>query len=151
MSEQENIQMTRRVFEVFNNHNPDAADQMIADDLRSEATGAQGMLNKEQNRMYNHRFFDAFPDIHFDVQDIVAQGDRVAATWMVTGTHKSPLALPTGDSLPATNRNISVPGCTVLEFRGNKISHQKIYWDQLTFLMQLGVMTEQDMMSRAKR
>jgi hypothetical protein len=151
MSEQENIQITKRVFEYFNSHNPDGADQLVADDLRSEATGAKGVLNKEQNHTYNHRFFDAFPDIHFDVQDIVAQGDHVAVTYLVKGTHKMAMSLPNGDSLPPTNRSVSVPGCTVLEFRGNKIAHQKIYWDQVTFLTQLGVVTEQDMLSRAKR
>jgi steroid delta-isomerase-like uncharacterized protein len=151
MSEQENIQITKRVFDYFNSHNPDAGDQYLADDFRSEATGAQGMLDKDQNRMYNHRFFDAAPDLHFDLKDVFAQGDHVAASWVVTGTQKAPLALPNGDSIPPTNRTFSVPGCSILEFRGNKVSHQKIYWDQVTFLMQLGIMTEQDLMSKARR
>ncbi len=150
MSEQENTQIVRRVFEYFNSHNPDAADQYLTDDVRVEASGAQGVLNKDQNRTYNRQFFDAFPDLHFDVKDIVAQGDRVATSWVVRGTHTAPLTMPNGDSLPPTNRKITVPGSTFIEFHGNKVTRQQIYWDQVTFLTQLGVITEQDLASMAK-
>ena len=150
MSEQENIQIVRRTFEYFNNHKPDSVDQYLADNVRAEAAGAQGTMNKDQNRMYNHRFFDAAPDLHFDVGDIIAQGDRVAATWVVHGTHKAPLALPDGGSIPATNRTFSVPGCTVAEFRNNLVIHQQVYWDQVSFLTQLGVINPQEMMQRAR-
>ena len=151
MSEQENIKIVRQFFENFNNHEPDANDVYVANDARTEAAGAPGVMNKDQSRMYNHRFLDAFPDLHFDVKDIIAQGEKVAATWVAKGTHKAPLAGPGGESIPATNRSVSTPGCTVVEFRNNLVVRQEIYWDQVQFLTQLGLISEQDLVSRNRR
>jgi steroid delta-isomerase-like uncharacterized protein len=150
MSEQENTQIVRRVYEYLNSHNLDSIDQYLTDDAETEATGAMGIMDKQQNHMYNHTFMAAFPDLHFDLTDTIAQGDRVATAWVVSGTHTAPLAMPNGDSLPPTNRRVTLPGCTIAEFRGGKVSRQQIYWDQLSFLNQLGVVTDQDIASIAK-
>ncbi len=151
MSEQENIQMVRRTFEYFNNHKPDLADQYLADNVKIEAPGVQGTMTKDQNRMYNKRFFDAAPDLHFDVGDIIAQGDKVAASWVVHGTHRAPLTVPGGGTIPATNRPFTMPGCTIAEIHNNLVTRQQIYWDQVTFLTQLGLVTQEDLMQRAGR
>ena len=151
MSEQENIQIVRRTFDFFNSHKPDSADQYLAENIQAEAPGVPGPMNKAQIHTYNHRFFDAFPDIHFDVGDIIAQGDRVCATWVSKGTHTAAFTLPTGTSIPPTNKKVSVSGCTVVELRNNLVTRQQIYFDQVTFLMQLGLMTEQDLTQRTNR
>ncbi len=151
MSEQENIKLTRQYIENLNKHNNEGNRQYLADDTRTEATGEQKPLNREQTLKFNQQFLDAFPDLHFDVKEIIAQGDHVVTSWVATGTNSSPLRLSNGGSLPTTGRKVSVPGVTISEVRNNKIMHQTITWDQVTFLMQLGVMTEQDMMAMAKR
>ena len=151
MSEQENIQIARKIIDNFNRHDPDANDQYLANDVRVEAAGTTGVMNKDQNRTYNHQFFDAFPDLHFDLKDTIAQGDKVAVVWVAKGTHKAPLATPTGQSIPATNRTVSMPGVTIVEFHNNMVVHQEIYWDQVAFLTQLGVLNPQELVSRAKR
>jgi len=53
--------------------------------------------------------------------------------------------------VPATNRKVTVPGVTIAEVRNNKITRQTITWDQMTFLMQLGLVTEQDVMAMTRR
>jgi len=151
MSEQENVQIARKTIENLNQHKPEANDQYISDDLRGEAAGFAGVMNKEQNRMYTQQFIDGFPDLHFDLKDTIAQGDKVAVVWVARGTHKAPLATPTGETIPPTNRSVTTPGVTVLEFRNNMVVRQDIYWDQVAFLAQLGVLNPQDIASRARR
>jgi predicted ester cyclase len=34
----------------------------------------------------------AFPDAHFTIEDLVAEGDRVVARWRMKGTHRGPFA-----------------------------------------------------------
>jgi predicted ester cyclase len=85
---------------------------------------------------------DAFMDLHFDLKDIVAQGDKVAVSWIAKGTHGAPLRTPTGDSIPATNKKVTLPGCSIVEIRNSLITRQDIYWDQVKFLMQLEVPLE---------
>ncbi len=151
MSEQENVKISRQFIDNLNKHNNEANRSLLADDTRTEASGERQTLNKDQTIKFNQRFIDAFPDLHFDVREIIAQGDHVVTTWVATGTHSAPLQLSAGGSIPPTHKKVSVPGVTVAEVRNNKINHQTVTWDQVTFLMQLGLMTEQDMMSMARR
>ncbi len=151
MSEQENIKIVRQYFEHMNRRNNDANRSLLSDDARTEATGELKPLNKEQTLQYNQRYIDAFTDLHFDLKEIIAQGDQVAVYWIATGTFSAPLSLSNGGSLPATHRKSTDPGVNIVQVRNNQITHQTIIWDQVGFLMQVGLLTEQDMMAMTKR
>lgn len=151
MSEQENMKIVRTIFDHINSHNLNETDRYLAGDFRSEVSGVSSPMNKEQDRMYIRRYVDAFPDLHYDLKDVIAQGDRVAVTWVAKGTHKAPLTMPNGDSIPATQKKATVSGSSFFEIRNNKVSRQRIYWDQVDLLSQLGVVKMQDLMSRATR
>jgi steroid delta-isomerase-like uncharacterized protein len=146
MSEQENTKIARQFLENLNKHNNEGNRSMMADNMRTDATGEQQPLNRDKSLMYHKQFSDAFPDLHFDVKDIVAQGDLVIISWVATGTHTQPLNTP-GGSISPTNKKINVPGFFLSEIRDNKITRQTITWDQLAFLLQLGVMKERDLMA----
>ena len=150
MSEQENIKIARQFLENLNKHNSEANRSLFADTMHTDATGEQQTMNRDQSLMYHKKFLDAFPDLHFDVKDIVAQGDMVVISWVATGTHTAPLSTPMG-SISPTNRKITVPGVFTSDVRDNKITRQSITWDQLAFLMQLGLVTTKDLMSMASR
>ena len=151
MSEQDHVQVIRKIFDLYNSHNLDGIDQYLAGDVRSEATSATGMLNKEQTKMYNRRFLDAFPDLHFDLRDVIAQDEKVAVSWVAKGSHTAPLVMANGDRIPATQRMVTMPGHTFCEFKNNLIVRQQILWDQISFLMQLGLVKEQELISRMSR
>ena len=42
--------------------------------------------------------------------------------------------------IPPTGRRITVPVVVVVGFEGNKVSHEHIYWDQATVLVQAGLL-----------
>ena len=151
MSEQENISIVRRQFDILNKHDVKTVEKDYADNFRGMATGAPGELNREQNSQYTRQYIEAFPDLHFDLKDVIAQGNKVAAFWVGRGTHKAPLVSSTGETIPPTNRMTSVPGCTLYEFKNDKIVRQDILWDQVTLLTQLGIMTGQQQTSRSMR
>jgi steroid delta-isomerase-like uncharacterized protein len=54
-------------------------------------------------------FRETFPDIHVSVDDVVAEGDKVAVRWTATMTH-------TGDGLgfPATSKKVNLSGSSFL-------------------------------------
>ncbi|MGE5222244.1 MAG: ester cyclase [Omnitrophica WOR_2 bacterium] len=151
MSEQENIKIVRQLFDDLNSHDLDAGDRLMSNNVMTETPGSQGPMDKARNRLYEKQFIDAFPDLHFDVRDVIAQGDKVSVTWRVKGTHKGPLLSPKGDTLPATNKKIDLPGCTIYQISRDKVVHQEIYWDMVTLLTQLGVPVELSQMSRSQR
>ena len=54
-----------------------------------------------------------------------------------THTQEIPWMLP---GVPPTNRRVEVPLVAIVQFRGDKIAHEHIYWDQASVLKQLGLL-----------
>ena len=78
---------------------------------------------------------NAFPDLRFDIQEMVAEGPRVAAFWIMSGTHQGAL-----DNLPATGKPFVISGITIYDFdeNGKVCGHTQAY-DRLGFMAQMGL------------
>jgi steroid delta-isomerase-like uncharacterized protein len=74
-----------------------------------------------------------FPDLHFNIHDEIAEGDKVAIRWTVTGTQR-------GDFLghPASGRTIDVTGMNVFRIASGKIQEVWVNMDRLGEAEQLG-------------
>src|SRR5262245_47689099 len=87
-------------------------------------------------RQFFKLYVTAFPDLHLDIEQILAAGDHhVVVRWRSMGTHRGPLA-----DIPATGRKASNHGCTVMEIKNNKIGHAWVYFDNAHLLRQIGVL-----------
>ena len=140
MSEQDNIRSVEQVFDDINTKNLGGSANLYIPDYRFEGPGAPGPITYEQSLAYIQGFVTAFPDLHFTLKDWIADGDRVAVTWVATGTHNGPLPTPSGATIPPTGKKGVVPGCTTYVFKGDKIAGAANYWDMASLLMQLGLM-----------
>ena len=78
-------------------------------------------------------YLAAFPDLHFTVEDIVAEKDKVAASWTISGTHKGELW-----GVRATNKKMSLDGITIHHIANGKIIDSYISSDALGLMRQLG-------------
>lgn len=74
----------------------------------------------------------AFPDLRFEMHDLVAAGDRVAVRWSAAGTQLG--SLP---GLPASGRRLRFAGQTVYELRDERLAGHWQVIDRLGFLQQL--------------
>jgi steroid delta-isomerase-like uncharacterized protein len=74
-----------------------------------------------------------FPDLHFDITDIIADNDRVAIAWNMRGTQLGALGL-----LPPTGRSINVQGITIYYFSDGRITGHRQVVDRLSVARQLG-------------
>ncbi len=151
MSEQDNLNIVRKVIDALNNRNADASVQYFAPNAKGMVPDQPEALTRDQIRDYNQRFFRAVPDLHFDIKDLLAQGDKAVVSWIARGTHKGPLDLPGGGVIPATNKQIHEPGVTIVEFRDGMITRQDVYWDQVTFLTQIGLLTPETLTHMLQR
>jgi steroid delta-isomerase-like uncharacterized protein len=73
--------------------------------------------------------------LHYDVQDILAEGDRVAVRWRLAGTQDGPFR-----GFPPTHRKIETVGMAVFTLENGKIVRASILTDQLGFLQQIGAL-----------
>ena len=76
----------------------------------------------------------AFPDLHWTIEEQIAEGDKVLTRFEWTGTHGG-LFL----GVAATHRPVRVWGMVLDRFEGGKIKATRIIMDTLGLMVQLGV------------
>src|SRR5688500_9774512 len=79
--------VVRFVEEVANRRNLAAIDELLSEDfaLPPETDGA---LDRDGLRAALGYYFAAFPDLHYRVEDVIAEGGRVAVRLTMSGTHQ---------------------------------------------------------------
>ena len=76
----------------------------------------------------------AFPDMHWKIEEQIAEGDKVLTRFDWTGTHRGTFL-----GVPATGRPVKVWGMVIDRLEGGKIKDTRILMDALGLMMQLGV------------
>src|SRR5215207_1383576 len=142
MSAQENKQIALTVIEALNARDLSLWSQLLAQDYKAEHSGVSVPLNKTKSVGYYQRFVTAFPDIHFEVLHVLAEGDQVLIHWRGSGTHTERLATVTGETIPPTRRTMRASGALLTEVRDGKVVRLWGYFDQLSVLAQ-SVISEQ--------
>lgn len=87
-----------------------------------------------QNRQFISGLRAAFPDLHFTVEDQIAEGDKVVVRYRFQGTH-----LGDFQGMPPTSKQANYTGILIYRMSGGKIAEQWTEFDLLGFLRQLGV------------
>ena len=90
--------------------------------------------NKALVRRWAYR--NAFPDLTVRIDDLVAEGDIVAARWSGTGTHRGG-----GMGFAATGRGIQFSGMVFVRVQNGRLVEGWNNFDQLGMLQQLGAVT----------
>ncbi len=137
---QDTERLMRSNFDALNAHDLDRWDRDFASDFRGSAPGAPGELDRQQNRSYVQGYLTAFPDLHFDIERFITAGDYVVADWEATGTHRGPLVMANGTTIPPTNKTVHVKGATSFEFKDGKISRSRVVYDSADLLRQLNLL-----------
>lgn len=79
---------------------------------------------------------NAFPDLNFDIQRMIAEDKQVVAFWIMSGTHQGDLP-----NLPATGHSFAISGMTIYDFdEDNKVCGHTQAYDRLGFLGQMGIL-----------
>jgi predicted ester cyclase len=100
MSGREIRSFTRRLFEKLNKGKAGAMtviDEDFANNSTVHSTTGRDMSLKDF-KQYLGSLYDAFPDIHFTIDDMVVEGDKIAVRHTRTGTHKGEFM-----GVPSTN------------------------------------------------
>ncbi|WP_457030958.1 ester cyclase [Kitasatospora sp. P5_F3] len=92
---------------------------------------------------YFREMTDAIPTAEFEPQYKYEVDDTAIDEGFFTGKNTGPLALPTGDTLPATQRDVRLRGCDLATVRDGRIVSYRLYFDQMEFLGQLGLLPDE--------
>jgi steroid delta-isomerase-like uncharacterized protein len=133
MSEQNKARIRRVIEEVYNRGDLSVVDEVAASDLVIHAS-SQDIRGREGAKQYVATLRAAFPDLHFTIEDQIAEGDRVVTRWTARGTHRGEF-----QSVPATGRKIRLEGTDIDRMADGKVVECWAHVDELGLMQQLGV------------
>ena len=133
MSAEENKALLRRTYEAVNQGNLTAFFELFTPDfvLHNGSMTIQGL---EAFKQIEAMLLTALPDIHYAVEDIIGEGDKVAVRLTVTGTHRGALM-----GVPPTGKHTTVTESALSRIVGGKIAEHWSETDMLGLMQQLGV------------
>ena len=117
---------------LYNRGDAGAADAIIDPDVIFHEP-AQAIRGREALKVRAVTFRTAFPDLRVDLDDVLAEGDRVATRWTLHGTHCGEFA-----GLAATGKTVRVSGITIWRIAGGKIREAWGHYDAYGLMRQLG-------------
>jgi steroid delta-isomerase-like uncharacterized protein len=134
MSEQNKTILRRFYDELFNTGDLSVADEIVVisyvnhNALPGEKPGREGL------KAFVNLLRTAFPDIHFTVEDQVAEEEKVVTRFTVEGTHQAEFA-----GVPATGKPVAITAINIHRVSGGQIQEGWLNWDGLGLMQQLGV------------
>ncbi|GII28994.1 ester cyclase [Planotetraspora mira] len=130
-------EVTDELIAAFNAHDVGKAASLFSPRATYVCPGgiAEG---REEIASYLALYLEGFPDITLTPHGKAETGDLVVLEWTVTSTHAGPFLLPTGEIVPPTGRHVVVRGCDLRTMDDGLIASQRVYYDQLEMITQIG-------------
>ncbi|MFU0507607.1 ester cyclase [Pseudaminobacter sp. NGMCC 1.201702] len=132
MSELNKAQIRRVIDNVYNRGDLAFIDEVAASDLVIHAS-SQEILGREGAKQYVAELRAGFPDLHFTVEEQIAEGDMVVTRWTARGTHRGKF-----QRIPATGRGIQLTGTDIDRLVAGKVVECWAHVDELGLMRQLG-------------
>jgi steroid delta-isomerase-like uncharacterized protein len=134
MSTVENKDVIRMfIQDVLNQGRLERADDLVIEDfveldpLPGQSQGREGL------KQVVGELRTAFPDMHWNVEEMIAEGEKVSTRFTWTGTQQAPFL-----GIPATGRQVVVKGVVIDRLVAGKMADSRILMDTLGMMQQLG-------------
>jgi steroid delta-isomerase-like uncharacterized protein len=138
LTPEENKSQFRRTYEeMLNGGNLAVAEELVAPDFVNHEAPPGKDIGPESVRGLATMLRTAFPDLHFEIEDLVAEGDTVAGRLTMSGTHEGPLM-----GMPPTGRTVRQDHMHFVRFRDGKAVEHWGVRDDVSMMRQLGTFPE---------
>jgi predicted ester cyclase len=135
MSTEDNKASVRKAYEAVNQHNLSSFIDEFIDPNQVDHSAPPGLPGGvEGARQLAGMFLTAFPDLHFTVEDMIAEGDKVVARITMSGTQQGAFM-----GIPPTGKHVAWTLIDINRVAGGKSVEHWSEMDALGLLQQLGV------------
>ena len=132
---EQNKSIIRRFWEeVFNERKLALIDELFSTDWIYHGVAGRKVYGREGLKKFLTAYHNAFPDIQVQVENLIAEGDKVASHVISRGTHKGELM-----GIAPTGKQVTVSVICISRFAGDKIAEDWEIIDLLGMLQQLEV------------
>lgn len=135
MGVEENKASVRMFYdEVLNRRNLDVIDKLTAENFVDHSAPPGMAPGREGERQWFQMLHAAFPDGRTEIDDMIAESDKVVVLATMTGTQQGEFM-----GIPATGKEVRISGIDVLRFEGGQATEHWAQWDMAGLMQQLGV------------
>lgn len=135
MSKRNSELVQNAVEEVWNKGNYGALDQLVTSDIViHSSTPGEEIHGQEGIKQFYTALRAAFPDIHFTIEDQIADDDKVVTRWSAIATHLGPF-----QDIPPTGRQVHLSGIDIDHIANDRVTECWPVMDERGLLLQLGV------------
>lgn len=132
MSIEESKAVARRYLEeIYNQRNVAAVDELLPPEQVESAKRFATMI------------YQAFPDMHITIEDLIAEGDKVVVRYTVRGTHRGELRTRLTGVIPSTGKQIEFGGVDIYRVVNGRVYEEWSGEDWLALLKQFGLFQAQ--------
>jgi steroid delta-isomerase-like uncharacterized protein len=139
MSEENKALIHRFLEEIWHQGNLDAIEEFIAPNYIRHTSytvsGGRDVHGPAGARQTIASVRTVFPDIHFTVEDMLVDGDKVIVRWTCRGTHRGVFR-----GVAPTGKQVTFGGMNIYRIVAGKIVERWAYEDGLGLLQQLGAL-----------
>jgi steroid delta-isomerase-like uncharacterized protein len=130
---QANKELVRRVNDGLNEQSRESfvelhAEDVVLHDAGREIRGIDAAVEHEE------MIWNAFPDIHHTLEDVLAEGDEVAYRFTATGTHDGAF-----QGIEPTGREVEITGLGIVRVEDEQLAEVWLNYDVMGMMRQLGV------------
>jgi predicted ester cyclase len=137
MSVEQNKTILKQAIEEFNKPNLDSYLNIYDENVVLYGYPPGLPAGKTGAKIYYSTFFEAFKDHHLTLDEVVAENDKIACSFTLKAVHKNAFM-----GIPATNKEITIKGMTILRFVDGKCVERWQAADDISLMKQLGVIPE---------
>ena len=120
-----NKRLVRRFYkEVYVDWNMTLVDEVVSPQFISHDWPEGGRTGPQAFRDYYSAIRSAVPNARYEVDDLIAEGDRVVVRWRLLGTHKGNFR-----GIPPTGRAIVLRGIAIYRVEGGKLMQRWVVSD----------------------
>ena len=135
MSSEENKRIVRRYQEIYNENDLEALGEVLSKDLLTPKIMPGIPSGMEGAKAAHQIMLAGFPDYQTRIDDLFAEGDKVAVRITMSGTHTGLFK-----GIPPTGRQVSFTGIYIARIANGKIAEHWGEEDGVSLLQQLGVL-----------
>jgi len=140
MSMEENKAIIRRLVEVWNTGEVGPLEELIVPDyvMHYRSTATRPESGPEWYRQVVTDARAEVSDLHFTVEDLLADGDKVVWRWTASGTHSGESKTPWGTTVPPTGKKVAWTHIIITRIAGGRIAEDWMEEDEVTYWQQVG-------------
>jgi steroid delta-isomerase-like uncharacterized protein len=131
-------QTARLLLAAWNSHDPERVAAAHAPEFSGRDVAHRGaMVGPRGAAMFCESMLRAFPGLQLSEEELLGEGDACALLWRLSGCQEGPFL-----SIPATRRNISTRGVTILEVHSGLVTRSETIWDVAGVLRSLSLLPD---------